>query len=63
MKVPNQTTLRIGAGAGAGAGAGHSGDRIAPAVELAEKGELHYLAFEYLTPCFAWRRCTHMKSA
>ena len=50
MKAPNLTILRIGAGAGAGAGAGHSGDRIAPAVELAEKGELDCLAFEYLTP-------------
>ena len=31
-----------------GAGAGYSGDRIEPAVELAERGELHYLAFECL---------------
>lgn len=31
-----------------GAGAGYSGDRIEPAVELAEKGELHYLVFECL---------------
>src|SRR6185436_15040100 len=31
-----------------GAGAGYSGDRIAPAVELAERGELDYLAFECL---------------
>ena len=36
------TTLRVGAGAG------YSGDRIAPAVELAEKGALHYLVFECL---------------
>lgn len=35
-------TLRIGAGAG------FSGDRIEPAVELAEKGELDYLVFECL---------------
>ena len=48
MKAPNLTILRTGAGTGAGAG--HSGDRIAPAVELAEKGELDCLAFEYLTP-------------
>src|SRR6266513_2023276 len=31
-----------------GSGAGYSGDRIEPAVELAEKGELQYLAFECL---------------
>jgi hypothetical protein len=30
------------------AGAGYSGDRIEPAVELAEKGELDYLVFECL---------------
>jgi hypothetical protein len=35
-------TIRIGAGAG------YSGDRIEPAVELAEKGGLHYLCFECL---------------
>jgi len=35
-------TLRIGAGAG------YSGDRIEPAVELAELGGLHYLVFECL---------------
>ncbi|MBO6540602.1 MAG: DUF1446 domain-containing protein [Rhizobiaceae bacterium] len=35
-------TVRIGAGAG------FSGDRIEPAVELAEKGELDYLVFECL---------------
>jgi hypothetical protein len=35
-------TIRIGAGAG------FSGDRIEPAVELAEKGELQYLVFECL---------------
>jgi hypothetical protein len=35
-------TIRIGAGAG------YSGDRIEPAVELAEKGELDYLVFECL---------------
>ena len=37
-----KTTLRIGAGAG------YAGDRIAPAVELAEKGQLDYLVFECL---------------
>ncbi|PFH08470.1 uncharacterized protein DUF1446 [Collimonas sp. PA-H2] len=31
-----------------GAGAGYSGDRIEPAVELAEKGQLDYLVFECL---------------
>jgi len=31
-----------------GAGAGYAGDRIAPALELAEKGELDYLVFECL---------------
>jgi hypothetical protein len=31
-----------------GAGAGYSGDRIEPAVELAEKGDLQYLVFECL---------------
>jgi len=31
-----------------GAGAGYSGDRIEPAVELAEKGSLDYLVFECL---------------
>jgi Acyclic terpene utilisation family protein AtuA len=38
----HKTTLRIGAGAG------YSGDRIPPAVELAEKGQLDYLVFECL---------------
>lgn len=37
-----QTTVRIGAGAG------YAGDRIAPAVELAQKGRLDYLVFECL---------------
>jgi hypothetical protein len=36
------STIRIGAGAG------YSGDRIEPAVELAERGELDYLVFECL---------------
>ena len=31
-----------------GCGAGYSGDRIEPAVELAERGELDYLVFECL---------------
>ena len=35
-------TIRIGSGAG------YSGDRIEPAVELAEKGEVEYLVFECL---------------
>ena len=35
-------TIRIGAGAG------YSGDRIEPAAELAERGELQYLVFECL---------------
>mgnify|MGYP000285679252 CR=1 FL=1 len=35
-------TLRIGSGAG------YSGDRIEPAVELADKGALDYLVFECL---------------
>lgn len=35
-------TIRIGSGAG------YSGDRIEPAVELAEKGAIHYLVFECL---------------
>lgn len=35
-------TIRIGSGAG------YSGDRIEPAVELAEKGNIQYLAFECL---------------
>src|SRR5438132_12560445 len=35
-------TIRIGSGAG------YSGDRIEPAVELAEKGDIQYLSFECL---------------
>ncbi|WP_058912208.1 acyclic terpene utilization AtuA family protein [Entomohabitans teleogrylli] len=35
-------TIRIGGGAG------YAGDRIEPAVELAEKGDIHYLVFECL---------------
>src|SRR3954454_14665549 len=35
-------TVRIGSGGG------YSGDRIEPAVELAEKGEVQYLVFECL---------------
>ncbi|MBP2643704.1 MAG: hypothetical protein H6Q67_1591 [Firmicutes bacterium] len=31
-----------------GSGAGYSGDRIEPAVELAEKGNINYLVFECL---------------
>ena len=37
-----KTSIRIGAGAG------YSGDRIEPAVELAEKGDIDYLVFECL---------------
>ncbi|WP_395057826.1 acyclic terpene utilization AtuA family protein [Polaromonas sp.] len=39
---PSLKTIRIGAGAG------YSGDRIPPAIELAEKGDLDYLVFECL---------------
>lgn len=42
MAHHSQKIVRIGAGAG------YSGDRIAPAVELAEHGQLHYLVFECL---------------
>src|SRR5947208_2523267 len=35
-------TIRIGSGAG------YSGDRIEPAIELAERGDIHYLVFECL---------------
>src|ERR1700743_3558889 len=35
-------TIRIGSGAG------YSGDRLGPAIELAEKGEIDYLVFECL---------------
>jgi hypothetical protein len=35
-------TIRVGSGAG------YSGDRIEPAIELAEKGDIHYLVFECL---------------
>lgn len=42
MTDPSRRTIRIGAGAG------YSGDRIPPAVELADKGELDYLVFECL---------------
>ena len=35
-------TVRIGSGAG------YSGDRIEPAVELAERGDIAYLGFECL---------------
>jgi hypothetical protein len=39
---PTMRTIRIGAGAG------YSGDRIEPAVDLAERGNLDYLVFECL---------------
>jgi hypothetical protein len=35
-------TIRIGSGAG------YSGDRVEPALELAEKGDIQYLVFECL---------------
>src|SRR6476620_6562418 len=35
-------TIRVGSGAG------YSGDRIEPAIELAEKGDIQYLVFECL---------------
>ena len=41
-KPPHERRVRIGAGAG------YSGDRIEPAVELAEHGQLDYLVFECL---------------
>src|SRR5208283_3447804 len=40
--IPAMKTIRIGSGAG------FAGDRIEPAVELAERGGLHYLGFECL---------------
>src|SRR6516165_7858482 len=43
--IPTDTSMRT---IRIGAGAGYSGDRIEPAVELAEKGELDYLVFECL---------------
>jgi Acyclic terpene utilisation family protein AtuA len=45
MKTPPLSTLQT---VRMGAGAGYSGDRIPPAVELAEKGVLDYLIFECL---------------
>ena len=43
-------TIRIGSGAG------YSGDRIEPAVELAEKGNIQYLVFECLASApLRWR--------
>ena len=41
-------TTRAGSGVRLGAGAGYSGDRIEPAVELAERAEIDYLVFECL---------------
>ena len=46
-------TIRIGAGAG------YSGDRIEPAVDLAERGKLDYLVFE----CLAERTIAHAQEA
>jgi hypothetical protein len=40
--MPNKRIIRIGSGAG------YSGDRIEPALELAERGALDYLVFECL---------------
>ena len=42
IATPHRPPVRIGAGAG------YSGDRIEPAVELAEHGALDYLVFECL---------------
>src|ERR1700684_2024700 len=42
IAIPHRRPVRIGAGAG------YSGDRIEPAVELAEHGALDYLGFECL---------------
>ena len=42
MGEPRRTTIRIGTGAG------FSGDRLDPAVDLAERGALDYLVFECL---------------
>ena len=42
MSAKTKRTIRIGCGAG------FSGDRIEPAVELAEKGGIQYLVFECL---------------
>ena len=42
MPDPGPRTIRIGAGAG------YSGDRIEPALELAESGDIDYLVFECL---------------
>src|ERR1700743_1774508 len=42
IATPHRQPVRIGAGAG------YSGDRIEPAVELAEHGALDYLVFECL---------------
>ncbi|CAH2788288.1 MAG: Protein of unknown function DUF1446 [uncultured Caballeronia sp.] len=42
-----------------GTGAGYSGDRIEPAVELAEHGALDYLVFE----CLAERTMNHRACA
>src|SRR2546427_3124720 len=42
LPILGMRTIRIGAGAG------YSGDRIEPAVDLAERGKLDYLVFECL---------------
>ena len=44
----NGTTDTKGRVVRIGAGAGYSGDRIEPAAELAEKGDIDYLIFECL---------------
>lgn len=54
--IDHRKTIRIGAGAG------FAGDRIEPAVELTEKGDLDYLCFECLaerTIALAQRAATH----
>lgn len=50
MADPRSGALRAGAPRSVriGSGAGYSGDRIEPAVELAEKGDIQYLVFECL---------------
>ena len=42
LTPPDERPLRIGCGAG------YSGDRVEPAIELVERGQLDYLVFECL---------------
>src|SRR3984885_15023749 len=53
MATISRVTVAVMGGSGLrtiriGSGAGYSGDRIEPALELAEKGEIQYLVFECL---------------